>query len=187
MSHWVNILLGVCVLGVISMAPESSLFAEGPRTLKLGNVELQSNGSGFRKKSLLTLYEGTLYLQQRSRNAATVIEAEAPMAIRIQITSGFVSQQKMLDALNDGFQNATGGNTKNIAAEIQEFRKCFGDPISKDDVFVMSYVPESGVSVYKNGQHKGLIAGAEFKRAVFGIWLSSRPADEKLKRAMLGN
>ncbi len=177
----------MCLGAVLVMVQATQARAESPRTLKLGRIELQQNGSGFRKKSLLTLYEGALYLQQPAADAAAIIAAESPMAIRIQITSGFVSRQNMLEALNEGFRNATGGHPDAIAEQIQQFRSCFDDPIGKNDVFVLSYIPGSGVLVHKNGQQKGLIAGAEFKQALFGIWLSDRPADAGLKQALLGN
>ena len=177
----------VCLFGLISIMPARTALAGGPDVLKLENTELHLNGSGYRKKGLFTLYEGALYLQQPSRDAQAIIGADAPMAIRIQITSGFVSQQKMLDALQQGFQNATGGNTNRIASQIQQFQQCFSDPINKDDVFVLSNIPGSGVLVVKNGTQKGRISGVEFKQALFGIWLSDRPADNGLKRAMLGN
>ena len=111
------------------------------------------------------------------------------MAIRIQITSGFVSQSKMLEALNEGFRNATGGSTKALASEIQSFRQCFADPIRKNDVFVLSYLPERGVIVHKNGQLQGHVGTniLEFKKAMFAIWLSDHPADAGLRTAMLGN
>lgn len=178
--------LGVCLISFVLMTPSSSAMAGGPETLNLGQVQLKLNGTGYRKKSLLTLYEGSLYLQQPNRDATAVVSAEAPMAIRIQITSGFVSQQKMLAALDEGFQKSTSGNTAGIADQLAEFRRCFADPINKNDVFVLSYLPGSGVLVHKNGKQKGRIAGNEFKQALFGIWLSDRPVDESLKQAMLG-
>jgi hypothetical protein len=161
-------------------------YAGGPESLKIGDVTLQKNGSGYRKKSFLTLYEGTLYLAQPSRDAGQIMASDAAMAIRLEIQSGFVSQQKMLDAIEEGFKNATSGQVGPIAAEIQAFRKCFRDPIEKGDVFLLAYSPGSGVTVYKNGQAKGVINGVEFKKAVFGIWLSSKPADAALRTAMLG-
>ncbi len=185
----INGYLSLTVAGLftaISLVPAPDTFAASPKTLKLGEIELQLNGSGYRKKSLLTLYEGALYLPQPSRDGSAIIAAEAPMAIRIQITSGFVSQQKMLDALNEGFRNATGGNPQAIAGQIRQFQSCFADPISKADVFILSYIPGSGVLVHKNGVQKGLIAGSEFKQALFAIWLSNRPVDTGLKRGMLG-
>ena len=182
-----SMLLTVTLLvGLAPLAIPSSAKAQSPATLNLGNIELHQNGGGFRKKSLLTLYEAALYLAQPAQDSARIVAADEPMSIRIEITSGFVSQQKMLDALNTGFQNSTGGNTTAIADPIQQFRQCFADPINRGDVFLISHIPGRGVLVHKNGQQKGLVGGLEFKQALFGIWLSDRPVDEGLKQAMLG-
>ena len=40
--------------------------------------------------------------------------------------------------------------------------------------------------VYKNGAKKGSIDGHDFKKALFGIWLGKKPADDDLKEGMLG-
>ena len=42
------------------------------------------------------------------------------------------------------------------------------------------------MTAYKNDKELGTIEGMEFKKALFGIWLSNRPADDDLKEAMLG-
>ena len=178
--------LQVCLLATMFGALANSAHAGGPEKLKLGDIVLKQNGTGFRKKGLLTLYEGSLYLVNSSADASTIIRSDQPMAIRLQITSGFVSQVKMLDALNQGFQHSTVGDTAAIAPKIQQFRQCFSDPIQKNDVFVMSYIPGTGVLVHKNGTQKGIIAGREFKAALFSIWLGDRPADKGLRKAMLG-
>jgi len=47
-------------------------------------------------------------------------------------------------------------------------------------------VPGKGVEIYKNGQMISTIQGLEFKKALFGIWLCNKPAQESLKEAMLG-
>ena len=57
--------------------------------------------------------------------------------------------------------------------------------IKKGDVFTMVNT-ESGVVVYKNNTKKGVIEGNDFKKGLFGIWLSAKPADKNLKKAMLG-
>jgi len=60
------------------------------------------------------------------------------------------------------------------------------EEIKKGDVFDIVNVPGKGVVVSKNGKEKGVIDGADFKKALFGIWLSGKPADKNLKEAMLG-
>jgi len=156
-----------------------------PSEIQAGEQRLVLNGSGVRTKTLLELYVAGLYLTKPNSNSATIIAADEPMAIIIKITSGFVSQSSLVDSLEDGFKNTTGGKTRDIQQEIQQFRECFKDDIKKGDVFEMVYIPQHGVIVNKNGKLKGAIAGAKFKQALFGIWLSDKPADSSLKQALL--
>lgn len=153
--------------------------------MQAGEHRLILNGSGVRTKLLLELYVAGLYLTHSNNNAATIIAADEPMAIRIKITSGFVSQSSLVDSLEDGFQTATGGDTRKIRPEIDQFREYFKDAITKNDVFDMIYVPQQGVIVSKNGELKGTVTGVNFKQALFGIWLSDKPVDNALKQALL--
>ncbi len=158
---------------------------ELPGKLKVGNSELTLNGWGVRQKSLLKLYKAGIYLKNPTSNAESIINANEEMAITIEITSGFVSQEKMVAALNEGLQNSTGGRTAALQKEIAQFQACFADDITKSDTFSIVYLPSQGVVVSKNGRQKGVIQGHAFKQALFGIWLGDNPADQKLKNAML--
>jgi hypothetical protein len=158
---------------------------EFPATLRAGDTELVLNGCGARSKSFLQLYLGGLYLTEASSDSAAIIAADEPMAIRIEITSRFVSQAKMVASLNEGFENSTNGNLGPIKKEINQFRQCFSEPIVKGDVFQIVYIPGEGAVVTKNGSEKGVVEGLAFKQALFGIWLSETPADTELKEAML--
>jgi hypothetical protein len=178
--------LALATMGFFAVAIPAGA-AELPARLKVGDLTLVQNGWGARSKSLLQLYVAGLYLPQKSGQAEDIVAADAPMALRIEITSIFVSQESLLEALNDGFQNSTRGNTAPIQKEMAAFRRCFADKISKGDRFDIVYVPATGVTVSKNGAHKGVIPGLAFKQAVFGIWLSDKPADANLKQALLGN
>jgi hypothetical protein len=158
---------------------------EFPAQIQAGEHRLVLNGEGARTKAFLEMYVAGLYLTQPSNDAAQIIAADSPMAIRIKITSGFVSQKSLVDSLEEGFKNATGGDTREIRKQIDEFRNCFKEEIAKGDTFDMVYVPKHGVIVNKNGKLKGAVAGAKFKQALFSVWLSNKPADTSLKQAML--
>jgi hypothetical protein len=131
------------------------------------------------------MYVAGLYLTQPSTKAAAIIAEEAPMAIRLEITSGLVTQEKLVESLNEGFDKATLGKPESIRKEIDQFRRCFANEIAKGDVFDLVYLPEQGVTVVKNGKRQGVVPGLAFKKALFGIWLSDNPADKDLKSAML--
>lgn len=154
-----------------------------PNTVMLSGEEMNLNGAGMREKMWIDLYAGGLYMQKKSSDAAEVINADAPMAMKLHIVSGMVSQTKMIGAVTDGFENSTSG--KATTAERASFVACFNDEITKEDVFDIAYVGGK-TTVYKNGKEKGSVEGLEFKKALFGIWLGKKPADKNLKKGMLG-
>lgn len=160
--------------------------ADLPGNIQAGQSELELNGSGVRQKSFLKLYTGGLYLKSPTNDADSIINADEAMAIGIEITSRFVSQEKMVTALSEGFQNSTNGRTAPLSKEIAQFKACFADEITMNDNYTIVYVPSHGVIVSKNGRQKGVIEGLAFKQALFGIWLGDQPADKGLKNAMLG-
>ncbi len=177
--------LSLFLVLLVSPLAAPAAAADLPAELKIGEDRLVLNGAGVRTKTFLQLYIAGLYLKQPSRDAAAIAKADEPMVLRIKITSGFVSQSKLVDSLNEGFQKATGGNPAAIQAEIEKFRACFADDINKGDVFNLIYHPKLGVVVSKNGQTKGSIQGLAFKQALFNIWLCDEPADKTLKQALL--
>lgn len=158
-----------------------------PETVTFESQKLIYNGAGVRKKAWFKLYSGGLYLVNKSSDAKDIMAADESMAIKLHITSRMISSSKMINAVNDGFENATNGNTAPIANEVEKFKGFFSDEINDGDIFDIVYIKDTGVIVYKNGAKKGTIAGLNFKKALFGIWLSEKPADKKLKKGMLGN
>jgi len=143
------------------------------------------NGVGTRVKLFMDMYVGALYLDKKSNNAAEIMNSKDGAAIKLTIVSGLISSEKMIDAVTEGFENSTGGKTAPIKSKIDKFISFFKDEIKKGDVFTMVNT-EEGVVVLKNNVKKGTIEGNDFKKALFGIWLSAKPADKNLKKALLG-
>lgn len=148
--------------------------------------ELVLNGAGVREKFWIDLYAGALYLDQKSDNAEKIINADKPMAVRLHIVSRLISSKKMIKAVEEGFENSTNKHTEPLEDRIQQFISAFESKIQREDVFDIVYKPGTGVVSFKNGKKVGTVEGLDFKKALFGIWLSNRPADDDLKEAMLG-
>lgn len=157
-----------------------------PETLKTESKELALNGAGVREKFFMDLYVGSLYLSEKEANAENIISDDEMMALRLNIISDLITSEKMTAATVEGFENATEGKTAVIQAKIDEFLETFKDEIKKGDSFKMVYVPQEGVKIYKNEEYAKTISGLEFKKALFGIWLSDKPAQKSLKKDMLG-
>jgi hypothetical protein len=157
-----------------------------PEKISVENNELSLNGAGIREKFFFDLYVGSLYLTEKQEDAQSIISDDQLMALRLNIISDMITSEKMTEATVEGFQNATGGNTAPLQAQIDDFLATFEEEIKKGDTFEMVYVPEEGVKIFKNNKHAKTISGLEFKKALFGIWLSDKPAQKSLKQGMLG-
>jgi len=179
------------ILTIIFMSPVcNAKEIEGvnlPESLEVVKGKLILNGAGVRSKFFMDLYVGALYLENKSNNPKEIIEGEEPMAIRLHIISSLITSKKMENATREGFENATKGNTEPIKSQIEKFISVFKEKIEENDIFDLIYLPGKGLEVYKNSEFKSRIEGLTFKQAVFGIWLSDKPAQKSLKKEMLGN
>ncbi|GGC79775.1 chalcone isomerase family protein [Marinobacter halophilus] len=170
-------------------APAYALNVDGvdvPDTYSALGQELQLNGAGTRSKWFMNLYVGGLYVPEKVNNAEAVIAADEHQAITLHITSGMITSERMTEATMKGFQAATGGDLSAIRADVDQFMAVFQEEIQEGDVFDLVYVPDAGVQVLKNGEQRDTVGDLEFKKALFGIWLSDKPAQKDLKDKMLG-
>jgi len=159
--------------------------AELGQQLTISGQTLQLNGAGTRSKTFIQIYESGLYLKAPSRNANEILDQDELMAIRVRITSGFVSRSSLVDSLREGLVQSTGGQTDPIKSETEMFIQTLQDEVKKNDVYDFIYMPNKGLFIVKNGTVLGTIPGLAFKKALFGIWLSDSPIDQDLRQAML--
>lgn len=157
-----------------------------PDSLTENNTKLLLNGAGLRTKVVIKVYAGGLYLLQKETDPAKIIAADEPMVIRMHFIHSTVSKESLVNAWNEGFTNATGGDIAAIEKEIEQFNGYFQEDAKKGDIYDVIYLPDQGISVEIQGKRKGPIPGLAFKKAVFAIWLGEKPADAKLKKGMLG-
>jgi hypothetical protein len=158
-----------------------------PNTLKSAGTQLSLNGGGIREKMWIDLYVVGLYVKTKSTDGTAIMNADEPMIIHLEIVSGMITSEKMINACNEGFEKATGENTAPIQPQIDAFIEAFMDPIAEGDSYDLAYSPKEGTKIYKNGKVVKTIEGLAFKKALFGIWLCDDPADSGLKTDMLGS
>lgn len=156
------------------------------KTITIENKTLSFNGAGLREKFFLDLYVGALYLKNKSSDENKIIKSDEAMAITLDIVSGLITSEKMINAIDEGFEKSTDDNITPFKSKIQEFKNAFSEDIKEGNSFTIAYIPNTGTIVFKNGKKLKTIEGLEFKKAVFGIWLCDKPASENLKEGMLG-
>ena len=174
----------ILLFSFFSLAPAYA--AEPPSEIEYQGAKLTLNGKGVRIKFFMKVYEGSLYLESSSSNAEEIIKSDAPMSIRIDVLSSLVTPEAMKTALNEGLEKSTGKNTAPIMKEISQLNASFNSDVGSGDFYEFIYLPDSGIDVLKNSKYIDTIVGIEFKKAFFGIFLSSSPIQKSLKKAMLG-
>lgn len=153
--------------------------------LKLGNKQVTLNGGGLRKKFFLNIYVAGLYLSNGSSDAQEIVKADEAMSIQLHIVSDMITSSQMISSMEDGFKKSTGGTHEKFRTEIDLLTSIFSGQIKQGDYYDITYSPDTGVGVYKNGNLNASFGDLEFKKALWGIWLGDDPVDSKLKKEML--
>jgi len=155
---------------------------------------LIEQGAGVRSKFFIDLYVASFFNEEKVNNKAVratdsqeVLNSQNLSAIRLNIISGLITSEKMLDSIEQGFDLATDGDSQEIDVYIAEFISIFDQPIKKQDQFTFISEPGVGVHVLKNNQRLTSINNDAFRQALLSIWLGTSPVDNELKREMLGN
>jgi long-chain acyl-CoA synthetase len=184
-----KVLLGmaVCLLCMPAMALEVA-GVKLSDTAQIGSQTLVLNGAGIRTKWFFNAYVGALYLPQKQMAADMVIADEHPQRIAMHMLRDLPSK-KLYGAFNEAIQaNHDGAELKAMKAQLKLMADIFNEigEAKQGDVITLDYQPAAGTRISLNGKVYGNIAGAAFKRALLKIWLGNKPAQDDLKKAMLG-
>ncbi len=177
------------LLLLISAAPAAALEIGGvkiPDSVEVAGKKLVLNGAGLRTKLFFKIYAGGLYLAEPAEDAAAVINADAPMLVRMHFIYDGVSAEKLQQGWMDGFALTAPGADENLRQAFSAFSSLFNEEAEKNDIYDISWLPGKGVEVVINGSSQGVISGLDFKKALFAIWLGADPVDDDLKEGMLG-
>ena len=189
--HWnliVGSLLGLAAATVAAQPVE----LEGQKfepSVQVGGETLNLNGVGLRKRAIFKVYVAGLYVPQKSTNPATLINDKGARRVSLRMLRD-VDAGSFIDSFNDGLKNNLS-ETQLTALKTQidsltTTLKSIGEA-KKGDTINFDYTPDGGTRISVNGQPRGdPIPGADFFSAVLRIWLGEKPADEALKKGMLG-
>jgi len=157
--------------------------------IKLDSGELVLNGAGLRTKYFLNLYVSGLYLTEKKTSAGEVLALPGAKRITMRLMRN-VSAKQLTDALELGIRSNTS------AAERESLQERLGEltaimnalqSAKEGDLIALDWLPETGTRIVLNGESRGkIIAGADFYRALLRIWLGEDPAQESLKKSLLG-
>jgi hypothetical protein len=154
-------------------------------TADVAGQKLVLNGAGLRKKFVVKVYVGALYLGSKQSNAATIVATDAP---RRQVMHFLydVDKGKMAEAWTEGLAD----NTPNASAEVKTAFKTLStwmEDMKEGQRIVLTYAPGTGTTVEVNGKNKGTLGGKAVADAILNTWVGPKPGPgNDFKKAVLG-
>lgn len=174
--------------------PLSSQAAEAggvrfPDKLSVAGTPLVLNGAGVRYKAVFKVYAAALYAPEKSVVADELIGTQAPKRLSITMLRDIES-----DELGKMFSRGMEDNMDRVAFSrlvpgVLRLSQLFSDhkKLAAGDSFTVDWVPGTGTVVTIKGEAPNTMSREpEFFQALLRIWLGNKPADWKLKDALLG-
>lgn len=158
-----------------------------PERLSAGNEELRLQGVGLlRYRVLIKGYVAALYLGESldPHEASAAVLEDAPRRLEIEYFWS-ISAEDFAKATVEGIsRNTEPAALESIRGRIDRLNDLYED-VEPGDRYAITYLPGEGTELALNGRRLGVIEGAEFSSAFFGIWLGSQPLDESLRDQLL--
>ena len=153
---------------------------------QIGQQSLSLNGAGVRSKLFIKIYVGALYLLKTGNKPEAIIAAPGAKSMQMTMLYKEVEAEKITEGWNDGFEaNLTDAELKAVENRLEKFNALFPD-LRRGDIVRMDYSPDTGTQLSVNGSQLGVIEGEDFFAALLKVWIGDHPADEKLKKGLLG-
>lgn len=161
-----------------------------PPNAQVGAAALALNGAGTRYFLIFKVYVAALYLPRRTRSAAEALAMPGPKLLRLVMLRD-VSGKELGDKLTEDIQNNIDpADFSRMITGLARMGGLFADrkQLHAGDVVELIDVPGRGMQIRIDGQP----AGAPYTEPGFfddmlKIWLGPRPAETRLKNALLGD
>lgn len=159
-----------------------------PTLLKKDSAELVLNGAGVRSYLFIKVYVAGLYLPAKNHNAQEIIEADEPSIIRLHAISRAFTSERMANTVREQFEKSNKGHTAELQTRIDMLcNRLAEEDIQKGDECDIAYTPNEGIRFFKNGKDINIqLTGLDLKQALWRNFLGDTPAEEDLKKALLG-
>jgi hypothetical protein len=154
-------------------------------TLSVDGKTLKLNGAGIRKKVIVKVYVGALYLESTSTSVDEILKTDQARVIKMTFVRD-VDKDKILDAYWEGFEKNSKGDLAKLKEPMDKFRAGLGD-MKSGKTMTVSYVPGKGVTIAQQGGGSVTVSSDArlLSDALMRVWIGGSPADTGLKTAML--
>lgn len=161
-------------------------YDESSRT---GSQDLKLNGAGVRYKLIFPVYSAGLYLSEKKKTPAEIYATPGAKRMRL-VMQRTVNAEEFGQAFLAGIQqNSDKAERARLVEPLMKFGQLFATvpELKKGDTIAIDFIPGQGTVIQINGKQAAEpIAEPAFYTMLLKIWLGDKPADAKLKNALLG-
>jgi hypothetical protein len=180
-----TVLAAVLTLAAVTAGAATVAGVKIPDTTDVAGHKLVLNGAGLRKKFIIKVYTGALYLPAKTTNAAAITSTDQPRKMVMHFVFD-VGKDKIAEAWEEGLEDNTANASAEVKANFKQLSSWMED-IKEGQEIVLAYVPGTGTTVTVNGKAKGTLAGKATSDAILATWIGPKPGPgSDFKKAVLG-
>jgi hypothetical protein len=161
-----------------------------PPQVELGGKTLVLNGAGTRYVFLFKVYTAALYLPQKSAQPQAIYSMAGPKELKLTMLRD-VSGKELGDKLNEGIKNnLTPEEFNAFIPSLVQLGGLFAQKsqLKTGETVTFRDIPGKGCTLVIDGTATGSVfTEPQFFNSMLKIWLGKDPAEDRLKRALLGN
>ncbi len=160
-----------------------------PEQVTVAKVPLQLNGAGVRYKAVFKVFAIGLYVPQKTASAEEAMSTSTPKRVSVTFLREIDSDElgKLFTrSMEDNLDRAT---LSRLLPGIMRMSQLFSEhkSMKPGEGYQIDWIPGTGALVTVKGQLAGEpFREPEFFQAILRSWLGPKPADWKLKDALLG-
>jgi hypothetical protein len=157
-----------------------------PEQVESEGSALKLNGLGLRQATFLKIdvYVAALYVPETSREADAILDGNAPRELVLHFVRD-VGRGDLDKGWDEGFANNAKGRLPALKERVEAF-KCLMTDVQAGQLMRFVHRPRAGIRVDIGGTVQGTIAGDDFARALFSIWLGPHPPNADSKAGLPG-
>jgi hypothetical protein len=159
--------------------------AEFERRIAVDGTELPLAGTGVTKyRVIFTVCAVALYVPEGTPKDA-VLDAETPRRLEIEYFYDISAKDIIRASMEVLKDQLTDQALQARRSELERWHQAYR-PVTDGDRYSMTYLPGEGTTLQFNGETLITLAGADFARTYFGIWLNSKsPLSANLRDSLL--
>ena len=147
---WVKVCGGVFLVAMLVIFTSLEVSAmeiagvDVPQSVTVGDKALVLNGAGIRKKVIIKVYVGSLYLEAKQKEVGKVLADPGAKSIVMNFLYKEVSRKRTIEGWNKGFDsNHSTKDLTSLRKRIDQFNSLFTTVYEGDEIR-LDYLPGTG-------------------------------------------